>query len=374
MSINWLPRLLAAGALAVPALPAQADQYSDAVGALSPTAYYRFNEHPAVFNDPLVDSSGNGHNGIWGSPTWATPADTVPTSGIDGPNPTGGFLGLSADNFSANFSGNAPPEPSTSIPDIIDLPADGTFDNDFATIAFFMRTTTAGNDSRIFTTANGALHPFQVIYGSVDDSDGLVVDTRDFQARFIAGDVFDFQTFGAWAHIVVVRNGDASGDMDVYANGVDLTSHFQFSADSYSQPSTEPHIGARTVEFNPGWGAFQGDLDEFAYWNRALTAADVATLWAGVNYVEPIVINANFNGDDVVDGADLDIWTDNYGGAGTQPTGDANGDLMVDGADFLAWQRQLTPPTAAAAIPEPSSAALVLLATGAVAVARTRRR
>ncbi|MBA3481365.1 MAG: hypothetical protein H0T51_06075, partial [Pirellulales bacterium] len=61
----------------------------------------------------------------------------------------------------------------------------------------------------------------------------------------------------------------------------------------------------------------------------------------------PPGIGADFNGDGIVDGADLAIWTANFGvGANpppiaTQAQGDANGDGVVDGADFLVWQQKL---------------------------------
>ncbi|MBX3426861.1 MAG: hypothetical protein KF688_14370 [Pirellulales bacterium] len=75
---------------------------------------------------------------------------------------------------------------------------------------------------------------------------------------------------------------------------------------------------------------------------------------------------ADFDADGVVDGADLAIWQTNYGAEGaSQSVGDATGDGLVDGADFLAWQRLAAPGAAGpnlAAVPEPTAAALVVLA------------
>ncbi len=352
---KWLAGVLATCAIGAPSSFSQASTYSDAVLASSPTAYYRMNEHPAAFNDPLVDSSGNGHAGIWGSPAPTEPivdADTTPTSGIAGPNPSGGiFMGLEAGNVGANYSGNFPEPPSTSIPDIMDLPDDGTFVNLNATISFFMRTTTSGNDSRIFTTDNGAAHPFLIVYGTVDDYDGLVVDTQDFQARSIKSTVFDFNTAGDWAHVVVVRNGDASGDMDVYVNGVDLSPNFEFSLDSYSTPSAEPHIGARTAAFNPGWGALAGDLDEFVYWNRSLTAAEAAALYTAA--ITPGGLDGDYNNDGKVDAADFVVWRKTDGSQAGYDTWRANfGNALGSGAAV----------GSAAGVPEPASIALIVVA------------
>jgi T5SS/PEP-CTERM-associated repeat protein len=86
--------------------------------------------------------------------------------------------------------------------------------------------------------------------------------------------------------------------------------------------------------------------------------------------------SADFDGDGDVDSADLARWKAGFGRTqGAEPiNGDADGDFDVDGADFLAWQRQHTGSAAApaaAAVPEPTAAALLML--GAVAFAARGR-
>ena len=70
--------------------------------------------------------------------------------------------------------------------------------------------------------------------------------------------------------------------------------------------------------------------------------------------------SADFDGDGIVVTDDLGILFNNYGAnsGAIQQTGDANGDGFVNGSDFLLWQRQheATAVTAAANVPEPSSA------------------
>jgi len=73
-------------------------------------------------------------------------------------------------------------------------------------------------------------------------------------------------------------------------------------------------------------------------------------------------VSADFNGDEVVNGGDLDEWEAAYG---VDDGADANHDGVSDGRDFLIWQRQTSPgsPLAASeAVPEPSAFALYLLA------------
>ncbi|HEX6962682.1 MAG TPA: hypothetical protein VF175_12495 [Lacipirellula sp.] len=83
---------------------------------------------------------------------------------------------------------------------------------------------------------------------------------------------------------------------------------------------------------------------------------------------------ADFNEDGMVDGADLNAWESAFGPSNAG--GDTDDDGDTDGADFLTWQRQLgTTPAAApvaAAIPEPGSIALAMLAGLALVASRRR--
>lgn len=88
--------------------------------------------------------------------------------------------------------------------------------------------------------------------------------------------------------------------------------------------------------------------------------------------------NADFDGNNIVDGADFLAWQRGFG-LTAQPnksTGDANGDGNVTAADLTIWKQQFgTNPgaaaVAAASVPEPATGAL---AVGALAVVALRRR
>jgi len=80
--------------------------------------------------------------------------------------------------------------------------------------------------------------------------------------------------------------------------------------------------------------------------------------------------NADFNNDGIVDGSDFLAWQRGFGilGGATSADGDANADGNVDSQDLAIWQTQFgtSPLTAAAvAIPEPSTAILLLLGCAA---------
>jgi hypothetical protein len=96
-----------------------------------------------------------------------------------------------------------------------------------------------------------------------------------------------------------------------------------------------------------------------------------------INVLAGFVFSADFNNDNIVNGADLDIWKMNVGMVVPPGTlGDANGDGIVDGSDFLIWQRTLGPvPVVAAvgAVPEPGSLALAASALALVSACRRKR-
>ncbi len=94
-----------------------------------------------------------------------------------------------------------------------------------------------------------------------------------------------------------------------------------------------------------------------------------------LNPIAPPTISADFDGNTIVDAADLDLWEIGYGKASgaVKTDGDADNNGLVDGRDFLIWQRQLTAPPVAESIPEPASAVLAgAMLLGLTGLARRR--
>ena len=87
---------------------------------------------------------------------------------------------------------------------------------------------------------------------------------------------------------------------------------------------------------------------------------------AGNNFslVAPPADNANFDGDNDIDGKDFFIWQSNSGTPGTQSDGDANNNGDVEAGDLVVWEAQYgTPPPLAGlnSVPEPQAVFLWLL-------------
>lgn len=92
--------------------------------------------------------------------------------------------------------------------------------------------------------------------------------------------------------------------------------------------------------------------------------------------VDPVDGNADFDGDDDVDGRDFLIWQRGFGTPDALPAdGDADGDFDVDGDDLIVWQDQygepVAPVGALTAVPEPAGVIMLVAMGIAFVIKRT---
>ncbi|MBA4107628.1 MAG: hypothetical protein C0485_17985 [Pirellula sp.] len=84
------------------------------------------------------------------------------------------------------------------------------------------------------------------------------------------------------------------------------------------------------------------------------------------------VENGDFNGDEIVDGADFLAWQRGVGGEASLANGDANADGVVDADDLAIWTEQFGSGAGAiTVVPEPAVACLAAIAFAAVAAGRS---
>ena len=126
---------------------------------------------------------------------------------------------------------------------------------------------------------------FQVLQRGND----LIVGTGTSNAMSGATQGGFAQDNETWYHVVVVRNGDAIADVELYVNGVDYDwgTNSVSSGDSWSTGGvTAAKVGARHLD-NYGWGNFGGSMDEIAVFDKALSSQQALALYDSATVPEP---------------------------------------------------------------------------------------
>ncbi len=161
----------------------------------------------------------------------------------------------------------------------------------------------------------------------------------------------------AWHHVVVVRNGDNAEDAQIYVDGFDVSATLTGTGDSYGDSDVTARIASRHGWTNVGWGSYTGSLDEFAYWNRALSATDVQAIWNAAVGDGGGGDPGDVNLDGVVNGLDVDPFVDVLLNGPFQDEADMNADGEVNGLDVDPFVEAVVG-GGVQAVPEPSTLAL----------------
>lgn len=312
-----------------------------------------------------IQTAGLVRVGVDGNGTWNHSAGTTTVAGsiflgdfdtsLGVYNISGGTLNISGNlNVGAALASNAPVtgrlEPSEANgPQGQALDANGTFNvigkggdvnvtgNLLANPrdkAAYRNATGQENDSILkFTLGTTGISTITI--GGIADLDGAVIDIDDTANYFAANPAASLTLIdaaGGFGNVFTVTAAEAAGN----GRGFALA---PADASQYSLAIQASGGGEKLVLTKSGGGGLAAD----------------------------------FNDDGFVNGADLGIWKTQFG----QPSNgaDANNDGKTDGADFLVWQRQFGAAPAApvaAAVPEPTSGALV--AVGLAGLAGLRRR
>jgi hypothetical protein len=245
-----------------------------------------------------------------------------------------------------------------------------------------------------------ALDRFQIILGKDDNPDAAPGPLSPFAIKVLNNNVLECYAFdgtaafrnvlsdqsnpgaaelkmvaGRWYNTAITNDGttmrmylddtsDGVGNYVLLATNSDINGGLGGAA---LVPSTDIWTIGRGW-FNGVADFFDGQIDEVRITDGVLEPSQFLFASAPVD--------ANFDNDQDVDGADFLIWQRNLGTAGDNSKGDANGDGQITGADLTAWRQRFSLPVAAAAagaVPEPGAAIMALVTAGALAGRRTRR-
>lgn len=97
------------------------------------------------------------------------------------------------------------------------------------------------------------------------------------------GFTFSTKTFtaNAWHHVVFIANGST---LSMYLDGELSTTSYSYTGGIMTDLSTDIYIGNRYSSGSPSYNAaFLGYIDQTAFWGRALTASEVASLYNSGN-------------------------------------------------------------------------------------------
>ena len=201
----------------------------------------------------------------------------------------------------------------------------------------------------------------------------------------------------AWdRHVAFSSDANMNGEYD-------LGDTFEPSASSFPEPDSDDLINDLDVYLVPK-GSFsinqavaqssslEGSLEHIFF---QIPATDEYEIWvhqfdqeefsAGQDYAlawwyglaPPLVVQGDYNGDQIVDAQDYTVWRGAYGSSVTPGTGaDGNGNGVVDAGDYTIWRKSLGAAGAGsglAAVPEPSAMGLVMVAAAMASVGRSRR-
>lgn len=140
--------------------------------------------------------------------------------------------------------------------------------------------------------------------------------------------------------------------------------YLQIGSDGLNNFTSTPEDPNNFLEASSLTSAVLGALTDNALNASTQRQVNSATRDASISVVAALD-NANFNGDNYIDGRDFLIWQQNAGDPGSHATGDANNDGQVNGADRMIWELQYgSPPPLSTlhVVPEPTGLSLILVA------------
>jgi predicted Zn-dependent protease len=200
------------------------------------------------------DYSGNGNNGaIMGSPSF--------TTGVNG-----------AANTALSLNGSSQ-YVSLGHPTLYD------FGNNDFTFSVWFQTTTTGTPQQLFSCDD--MSGRQFIFDINDLSAGTVTAYLQNQSAVVGYRTGNILSPNTWYHAVLVRQGNAPGALTLYLNGAAVSSFAAFQNDfpfTMGTTTSEVDIGRRTYAGYQQY--FSGSMSGMRVYNRALSASEIATLYA----------------------------------------------------------------------------------------------
>jgi hypothetical protein len=228
----------------------------------------------------------------------------APHGGINGP------LGTNAATWVASISDGTRTRTgvmqfSGTAGNQITLAANPDFGSPVGTIMFWMKsagTVPPGSEGAILFDRRLDLTSSITDFGSAGDvivqhDDGSVFvqpeyyNTQVLQTPLSGGSVSD----GLWHHVAYVYDQSTSGSITLYVDGAQVGSGTYKTAYAWAWPAAqEIELGQ---SHDPYWEQFDGQMDDFRFYNRILTSAEVNSVFSSDALVDTTALKVRFNFD-----------------------------------------------------------------------------
>lgn len=318
--------------------------YAQMVLAAQPVGYWRLGETGGI-----AAANSSPHEGLNGYYVGLAAGVGPGSLAQRGPRPTAGYLGMSVDNRAPHLNGQ---QNYVAVADSPQLDVTGALSLE-AWVK--LETLPVGNAGIIAKYAGaGAQRSFQICVNGQGAGNGelamVVSPDGTFENAKNLVDNVPLPT-GEWLHVVGVFTPNVA--MRLYLNGVLVEQSSVGIPSQIYASSADLWIGKQYDSSSANH--LNGMIDEAAIYDRALTPQEVRD-----HFEVGMALGGDFNGDQIVDGADFLAWQRAFGSSGDHPA-DADRNRIVDAADLAVWRDnvgasamsdQLTP------IPEPAALAI----------------
>ncbi|MBI3136738.1 MAG: hypothetical protein HYZ14_18840, partial [Bacteroidetes bacterium] len=154
--------------------------------------------------------------------------------------------------------------------------------------SFWIKLEDTAPQKTVFVTNDFAQNNHSGVWMNMSSTGVLAINYGDASGATTGANLrnlkgYTLLTTGVWYHVVGVANGPA--DMQLYLDCVEEGYVYSGTGGDVQYTSAPGNIGRKDVAgVNPYY--FQGTIDDFRYWNRALTQADVDFLCSEYAAVE----------------------------------------------------------------------------------------
>ncbi len=201
-----------------------------------------------------IDASGNGYDGT---------VNATPTTDRFG-NPNGAMYFNGIDNF-IDFpnSGALKPQLPLSFSFWIKYDSDNLEER-----VVFNTSLEEDNNTGVYLTSQSTTGKYAVGYG-----DGSPFYSSASTRSYISNSIIDTSQ---WNHVAIVVNGPT--DMEIYVNCEESGGIYGGTGGTLAYSSEAGSIGRHDQNTTVPAYLFKGKIDDFGYWNRALTPTEVSAL------------------------------------------------------------------------------------------------